>query len=261
MHLAVVVPGHTPALDQKHPALSVVSLPRFLYLANYHLDSGLSAEDTAKQMQVSFHDTFNKNFRRAVKASDVLLARDVLRHRVPSPVLRFDMARWALTLSQEFRRMAGFVTRNAPRFNEEEARLMSENFSGFLSKRSFASGYVFKGSITPAEIESSFVLYPEGAQGPIPNAFTTPEAAVYEWCRLIPYQQRDRSLTAYAKYFGDEALVDSLFNRCREACAAPLPSFMTDEQKRHHEQMGVECFWTVVEYINWLTNHNPVDGR
>lgn len=261
MHLAVVTPGKTPPLDQNHPAIQLVGTDRFLYLANYLIDSGLNLEQAASHLQAIFHDEFDRNFRRPVKAGDVALARQILQHRVPSASLRFDMARWALTLSKEFRRMAGFVTRNAPHFDGEEARLMSENFNGFLSKRTFTSGYAFKGNITPAEMQSSFVLYPEGTLGSVPTQFATAEAALFEWCRQVPYQSRDRSLLGYAKYFGDEGLIIGLYRRCQEACAAPLPSFMTDEQKRYHEKMGLDCFWTLVEYINWLTHHNPVDQR
>lgn len=261
MHLAVVAPNAAPAVDRSTMAYAEVSKPQFLFLANYLLDAGHNVEQVTHELQMKFHDQWNRSLYRPVKGSDVLLARQILTERVPTPILRYEMAVWALTLSREFRRMAGFITKNAPQFTEAEADLLTERFQGFLSKRAFASGYGCKKRINRDEIISSFMLYPEDTKGEVPNRFATPEAAIFEWCRTVPFKTNDTALTAYAKYVGDAELIDRLQQACQAACAPPLPKFMSDEQKAFHAKMGDDCFWTMAEYINWLSHSNPMDVK
>ena len=233
----------------------LVSQTSFLFLAIYHLDAGKTEQQVAGVMQAKHHARFHTFLRRSVNEEDIKTARAIYNEMFPDAKLRACMARWALTLSKKFFLAITAVTDESAAQTQDTVDKVNALFQPYLAARTFHQGQGLRIKIDGEEIATSFAIYQAGPRRP----FLTPEGAIFHWCQTVPYQKYGTSLWKHVDYQGQTSLVTALLTRCLEGQAS-LKSYVTDEQRKKEHEKGNESFWMLVEYLNWLVHHNPLDA-
>jgi hypothetical protein len=252
-------------------AIDVISRPNFMFRVNFHLDAGRSMMETIDLIRPIVEVEFKEVAGRTLRVEDIMAARSLYMSLFPNKALRFSLSMWTLTLSKTFFDGVMEVSKrpeidhhpyivNGPQWADGT----NELFQPYISSRVYRTTsdgslpVIFNGRVTPEDIASSLALHsPSYVRGSEIMSF---EAGVFHWARQnhfgfdqLGLQQHMEAIGLYGVYQGFVKWLGEVVERDY------FGSHTADHKSKTHSQRQYELLEGIVQYLRWLTLHNPLD--